>query len=63
MKAQFIYIGKKDNMGEMPWEVLGQSLDNFGQLSAESYGNEVQIEGPEEVIAQWAEENKMNFKK
>ncbi|WPJ71584.1 internal (core) protein [Escherichia phage vB-Eco-KMB40] len=61
VKVEFIYTGEKDKMGEMPWEVLGRSLNMYGQLAAEDYGDKIVVTGPAAVIEKWAAENKSIF--
>ncbi|AHY83341.1 putative internal head protein [Escherichia phage vB_EcoM_112] len=63
VKVEFIYIGKKDKMGEMPHGVLRDALDNFGQLGGEEFGDYFVIYGPEKVIEKWADKYKSIFRK
>ncbi|ADR32527.1 putative internal head protein [Escherichia phage vB_EcoM_VR20] len=63
VKVQFIYTGKKDKMGEMPYGTLRDALDNYGQLGGEEFGDYFVIQGPAEVIEKWAKQYKSIFRK
>lgn len=63
VKVEFVYIGKKDKMGEMPYGTLRDALDNFGQLGGEEFGDYFVIYGPAEVIEKWADKYKSIFRK